>query len=101
MSEVFSAVAFLTVYERFRLGELGADSEGDAEYGGRSAGVARRAAVRLQRVSAAELHVVATRRPRQRDVTGHAGRRQPGARPRAARRRRRLRLPHEEPAGIT
>jgi len=36
-----------------RFGELGADSEGDAEYGGRSAGVARRAAVRLERVPAA------------------------------------------------
>ena len=85
----------------YRFSELGANREGDAEYGGRSPGVASGTGVRVERVPAAHLHVVSTRRRRQRDVTGDAGRRQPGARPRAARRRRRLRLPHQEPAWIT
>ena len=74
INEVLS-MRFLMARECFRFCELGADSEGDAKYGCRSPGVASRAAVRVERVSTAELHVVATRRRHQRDVTSDAGRR--------------------------
>ena len=58
---------------RFR--EFGADSKGDAEQGGGWARNASGAAVRVERVSSAELHVVAPRRRRQHDVSSDAGRR--------------------------
>jgi len=63
------------MHECFRFRELGTDSEGDAKYGRRPAGVASGTAVRVQCVSAAELHVVATRHRHQHDVTSDAGRR--------------------------
>jgi len=58
-----------------RLGELGSDSEGDAKSDRRTAGLAGRVALCVERVSTAELHLVARWRHRQHDLSTNPGRR--------------------------